>query len=120
MALKSSIESDSDIIITDYGKTVIRPALHYGRHVKNGRCGYPLYGPASATLNANLAGRPARSLSYPSQRGAGSPKRLKVTQFGVERLRQSRLRVPVQGLLTISSTEVDNSWAHSDVTATTQ
>ncbi|CAP86313.1 hypothetical protein E8E15_004785 [Penicillium rubens] len=111
------IESESDIIITDYSKTVIRPFTMVD--VKNGSVVHPPVRFASTTPSfANLTRSRPEAYLIPVA-WAGLAERLKVAGLEVETLDK-----PFEGtvqVLTISSTEVDNSYYEGAfrVTATT-
>jgi hypothetical protein len=111
------IESESDIIITDYSKTVIRPFTMVD--VKNGSVVHPPVRFASTTPSfANLTRSRPEAYLIPVA-WAGLAERLKVAGLEVETLDK-----PFEGTvqaLTISSTEVDNSYYEGAfrVTATT-
>lgn len=112
------IESDSDIIITDYSKTVIRPFTMVD--VQNGSVVHPPVRFASTTPSfANLTRSRPEAYLIPVA-WAGLAERLKVAGLEVETLDK-----PFEGtvqVLTILSTEVDKSYYEGAfrVTATTQ
>lgn len=112
------IGSDSDIIITDYSKTVIRPFTMVD--VKNGSVVHPPVRFASTTPSFGNLTRPRPEAYLIPAAWAGLAERLKVAGLEVETLDK-----PFEGtvqVLTISSTEVDNSYYEGAfrVTATTQ
>ncbi|KOS48319.1 hypothetical protein ACN38_g697 [Penicillium nordicum] len=111
-------ESDSDIIITDYSNTVIRPFTMVD--VQNGSVVHPPVRFASTTPSfANLTRSRPEAYLIPVA-WAGLAERLKVAGLEVETLDK-----PFEGtvqVLTISSTEVDKSYYEGAfrVTATTE
>ncbi|KAE8363432.1 hypothetical protein BDV27DRAFT_165480 [Aspergillus caelatus] len=116
--IQQFIASDSDIVVTDYSKTEIRPFTMVD--VKNGSVVYPPVRFASTTPSfANLTRSRPEAYLIPAA-WADLAERLEVAGLEIEILDK-----PFEGtveVLTITSTEVDNSYYEGAlrVTATTE